>query len=166
MMKDKRDQVVAWMQSAHAMEQSIAKVLENHADDAKGHPELETRMRTHLDETRRHAEKLERCLDAIGEKPSGGRSMLSNLMGTAQGLSTGMYNDELVKNALADYASEHFEIACYRSLAAGARTAGMPEVAQVAEEILQDEERMANWLEERIPSLTDHFLEVHLKKSA
>ncbi len=55
---------------------------------------------------------------------------------------------------LADYASEHFEIACYRSLIAAAEEAGKPQVAEVCSEILEDEEAMADWIEEQIPEVT------------
>lgn len=160
-----RDQVVTWLRSAHATEKSIEQNLEQHAKAADGHPELQHRLETHLQETRRHMEKVEGCLQSLGEKPSAGKEAMSNLMGNMKAMGEKMFQDELVKNALSDYATEHFEIACYRSLAAGARHAGLPEVARIAEEILRDEEAMAQWLEQNIPTLTNHFLDEQRKSA-
>lgn len=161
-----RDQVVTWLRSAHATEKSVEQNLETHAKGAEGYPELQQRLRTHLEETRQHAAKVEQCLESLGEKTSGGKDMMSNLMGNLKAASEKMYDDELVKNALSDYATEHFEIACYRSLAAGAEHAGLPEIARIAREILRDEEAMAHWLEDKIPAVTNYFLSEAERKSA
>lgn len=148
------EQLTTWLNSAHAMEQSLAQVLENHAKDAKDHPEMRSRLEEHVIETRGHAERLEECLRLLGEKPSTVKTAMGNLMGMLQGASTGMFRDELVKNVLADYASEHFEIACYRSLISAAEAADQPDIAEICAEILEEEEAMAAWLEEHIDEVT------------
>jgi ferritin-like metal-binding protein YciE len=149
-----KEQLTAWLNSAYAMEQNLAKVLENHAKDAKDQPEIRERDEQHIAETRGHAERVKECLAILGEKPSMMKSALGNIMGIVQGASTGMFRDEIVKNFLADYASEHFEIACYRSLIAAAEELEQPEIARICREILTDEEAMAQWLEERLPEVT------------
>lgn len=141
------------------MELSLAKVLENHANDAKDFPDMQSRIQQHVEETRRHAEVIVECLSLLGEKPSMAKSMMGDVMGRVQGMSTGMFNDELVKNALADYASEHFEIACYRSLIAAAEAVGQQQIAELCEQNLRDEEQMALWLEEQIPEVTRLILQ-------
>ena len=83
---------------------------------------------------------------------------MGTVAGFFQGRSTGAAPDELVKNALADYAAEHFEIACYRALITGARAIGATEVAQVCEQILREEEDMARWLENRLPMTVQQYL--------
>lgn len=143
------------------MEHSLEKVLKNHAKDAKDHPEIRQRDEQHIEETRRHAELVKQCLEILGEKPSTMKSAMGNVMGAVQGATTGMFRDEIVKNFLADYASEHFEIACYRSLIAAAEEMGQPEIARICGEILRDEEAMARWLEERIPDVTRMTLQQH-----
>ena len=155
------EQLITWLNSAYAMEQSLAKVLENHAKDAKDHPEIAGRIEEHITETRGHAERIEECLEILGTKPSAVKAAVGNIMGMVQGASTGMFRDELVKNVLADYASEHFEIACYRSLIAAAEAAEQSEIAEVCGEILEEEEAMAAWLEEHIDQVTRHVLMQH-----
>jgi ferritin-like metal-binding protein YciE len=61
-----------------------------------------------------------------------------------------------MKNALADYASEHFEIACYRALIAAAEEADEARLIPLLEETLSEEEAMAEWLAERIPQAARH----------
>ena len=78
---------------------------------------------------------------------------MSAVIGGVESLATAPFRDELVKNALMDYASEHFEIACYRALITAAREANRPEIAKTCEEILAEEEAMAGWLYTQIPSV-------------
>lgn len=152
------DQLTAWLNSAYSMEQSLAKVLDNHANDAKDHLELQQRLEEHREETRGHAERVRECLRILGQEPSTMKSAMGSVMGAVQGASTGMFRDELVKNFLADYSAEHFEIACYRSLIAAAEEAAQPEIAEICGEILDDEEAMAEWIEEQIPEVTRRVL--------
>jgi len=70
-----------------------------------------------------------------------------------------MYHDEIVKNFLSDYAAEQFEIACYRSLVAAAEELGQPEIARTCEDILAEEQAMAQWLAEHIPEVTRMMLQ-------
>jgi ferritin-like metal-binding protein YciE len=148
------EQLTTWLKSAYSMEQSLAKVLENHTKDAKDYPELYGRMQRHLEETRQHADRVEECLGLLDEKPSTMKSAMGNIMGMVQGASTGAFRDELIKNVLADYGAEHFEIACYRSLIAAADEVGRTDIANICGDILKDEEEMAAWLEEQIPEVT------------
>lgn len=50
---------------------------------------------------------------------------------------------------------EHFEIACYRGLIAGAQTMGQTEVVQLLTQNLQQEENTAQTLEANLPSLLE-----------
>jgi ferritin-like metal-binding protein YciE len=152
------EQFAAWLNSAHAMEVNLAKVLENHASDAKHQPEIQQRITQHLEETRRHAKRVEECLNLLGEKVSTTKSIIGNITGMVQGMSTGVFRDELIKNFLSDYAAEHFEIASYRSLVAAAQELGQPAIAVICEEILMEEEAMAEWIEQRIPEVTRMML--------
>lgn len=150
-----RQQLIAWLNDAHAMELSLAKVLENHAKDADRLPDIRTRDEEHLAETREHARKLERCLEHLGaEKPSAMKNAIGTVMGKMQGAMSGPFGDEIMKNALSDYAAEHMEIACYRSLIIAAEEIGEVQVARICNEILADEESMAQWLEQKLPEIT------------
>jgi ferritin-like metal-binding protein YciE len=147
-----RDLLVAWLRDAHAMEKGLIPVLENHAKDAKRHPLVRERVERHAEETRRHADLIEGCLERLGEKPSTMKSAIGGIMGSIQSISTGAAKDEEVKNALADYATEHFEIACYRALVEGARALRDEDTARTCEQILEQELDMARFLEQNLPT--------------
>jgi ferritin-like metal-binding protein YciE len=157
-----KDQITAWLKDAHAMEQSLANVLQQHIKDARDFPDIRERLEQHLDETRRHGERVRSALESLGDSPSTLKSAAGASMGFMQGMATGMFRDELVKNAIGDYAMEHFEMACYSALAAAADEAGLPDIAQTCREIFGEEAEMADWLEEQIPEVTT----VHLQQTA
>lgn len=72
-------------------------------------------------------------------------------------MSTATAEDKMIKNSLADYATEHFEIASYRALIAAADAVGEEETARVCEEILKEEE-MAKWVNNEIPRLVKAYI--------
>lgn len=146
-------QLIAWLNDAYAMERSLTNVLENHAKDAGAFAEIQQRQQQHLTETQGHAQQLERCLSILGETPSTVKGMMGSAMGTVEGMATGMFRDEIMKNVLMDYAAEHFEIACYRSLIIAANELGQAEIARICEGILKEEEAMAEWLSQHLPEI-------------
>lgn len=155
---ESHEQIISWLRDAHAMERSIAAVLERHIADAKDAPEFREQLERHLVETREHARKVEECLASLNATVSAAKDIAANLLGAMQGMATSAFRDELVKNALAEYAMEHFEIACYSSLIAAAEEAGLVDVAHTCSDLLREETRMALWLEDEIPKLTRRYL--------
>lgn len=154
-----RELFVAWLNDAYAMEQQFIPVLENHAKDFGANPAAQQRIQQHIAETRRHAERLEECVRGLGTTTSTVKSTLATLLGSAQAVSTGMFRDELVKDALSDYAAEQFEIACYRALIAAAQEEGRPEIARACEENLREDEAMARWLEQQLPGIVHEAMQ-------
>jgi ferritin-like metal-binding protein YciE len=150
--------LVQWLNDAHAMEHNLIQVLEHRVQDARIDLDLQTRIQQHLEQTRRHAELVQGCVERLGGKTSSLKAGVADIMGAIQGRSTEPAKDKMVKNALADYASEQFEIASYHSLIAAATELGDLETANVCQQILQDEEDMAQWLLERIPQITHTYL--------
>ncbi|MBA3450110.1 MAG: ferritin-like domain-containing protein [Chloroflexia bacterium] len=154
----RNDLIVAWLNDAHAMELGIAQVLENHAASAADHPEMQARLEQHLEQTRRHADLVKSCVERLGGDTSAVKTGMASVMGTIQGMSTKIAKDELIKNTLHDYGTEHFEMACYTSLLAAAEDLGDMETAQVCRQILRDEQAMADFLFQQIPTATLEML--------
>lgn len=152
-----RDVLVSWLNDAYAMESALVPILENHARDAKEHPALQARIEEHVGETRRQAEMVKGCIERLGSSPSTAKKALGSLFGMVQAPATGMAADELVKNAIMDFASENFEIASYEALLTAARQCDEPEVAAVCEQILVEERQMAQWLQENLPGLVQGY---------
>jgi ferritin-like metal-binding protein YciE len=147
-----QNQLIAWLDDAYAMETGLIPILQTHAGAFESKlPEAAARVREHISETRRHADRLEQCLRTLGSAPSTAKSTVSAMMGTIEGMSTSIFRDELVKNALADYGAEQFEVACYTALVTAAMKLGYPDVAHLCEQNLKEHEPMATWLKQQLP---------------
>ncbi|GAA4718074.1 Ferritin-like metal-binding protein YciE [Promicromonospora umidemergens] len=146
-----REKVIDWLNDAHAMELALEEVLVRHAKDAEGDPEVQTRIEQHAEETRRQAQTVRGCIESLGGEVSGSKDTVAKMFGTMQGMANRPMHDTMVKNALADYAAEHFEIACYRALIDACDQIGAEDVAIRLTDILREEEAMARFLEQKLP---------------
>jgi ferritin-like metal-binding protein YciE len=164
--RDPRETLIGWLNDAYSMEKGQVQVLENHVKDAENQPEIHRKLAEHLEKTRMHADFVKDCVERLGSSTSTMKTAMGNVAGFFQGRSTGASPDELVKNALADYASEHLEIASYRALIVAARALGEQHVVQVCEGILRDEEEMARWLEQNLPMVVQEYLGTHATAGA
>ncbi|WP_199431420.1 YciE/YciF ferroxidase family protein [Qaidamihabitans albus] len=147
-----RDQVITWLNDAYAMEQALEETLERHAKDAQGeNEEVHERIQRHIQETRDQAATVRECIESLGGQVSGSKSAFASMFGAMQGNLNKPAGDTMVKNAVADYAAEHFEIATYRALIDAARQIGEEEVSGKLTGILRQEEEMARFLEQQLP---------------
>jgi ferritin-like metal-binding protein YciE len=138
-----KELLVSWLQDAYAMEAALPSVLRAHAAHAKGiMPEVVERLREHAEETELHAERMRQALARVGAQPSIIRSALSAMIGPLQGITTGLFSDALVKDALVDLATEQFEVGCYDALIAAAHQRGEVEGRPCVEGI---ERRTTRW---------------------
>ncbi len=150
-----RDLLVSWLKDAHAMERALIPVLERHAEQAEDRPELRARLERHIGETKHHVDLVERCLERYGEDPSTTKDLMGRAAGTLQGFATAPFGDRLVKNSIADYATEHFEIASYEGIRAAAERLNDQATVQDCDTILEDERDMARFLSETLPHAVD-----------
>lgn len=111
-------------------------------------------MRQHLDETRAQQAKLQDCLSRLRSEPSAFKESVMRFGANMQGIMHAMSSDEVMKHALASYAFEQFESACYRAPSVAAKDAGEHEVARVSDDILRQEQAMADWLWQHLPQVT------------
>ena len=155
---DAKKRVISWLNDAHSMESSLIQVLEHRIKDAEDVPAVKQMDEQHLEETKRHAELVKGCLERLGEKPSTVKTMIGTIMGAVQAPMTGMYRDEIVKNCLTDYAAENFEVASYRALITAATEIGDTETAQVCEQIMAEDQAMADRILAGLPMVvTEHM---------
>jgi ferritin-like metal-binding protein YciE len=153
-----RENLTAWLRDAYAMENQAIEILEKQVSRLEHYPELRAKVRSHLEESHRQAERVERCLHQLGTDTSGLKTALGKMVGTAQQLSGLFASDEVLKSGIADYAFEHYEIASYKTLIAAAGEAGEHQVARILEENLREEEAMAAWLAQHLPEVTRQYL--------
>jgi ferritin-like metal-binding protein YciE len=147
-------QLIAWLDDAHAMESGLIPILQTHAAHFGDRmPQAARRLQQHVVETQQHAQRLQECLRMLNASPSGVKSTLSSLIGSVEGASTAMFDDQLVKDALADYASEQFEVGCYTALVSAATELGHADVARLCEQNLRDDQTMATWVLQQLPAV-------------
>ena len=123
-------------------------------------------LETHLDETRRHAERIERRLGELGQGNNPfqvGLGLVQTAIGQALALTKTPVDlirgsggeEKVLKNAKDSCAAEAQEIATYTALARLARNAGDRQTERLANSVLRDEQQMLDRLLKEIPRLTD-----------
>ncbi len=153
-----KDLLINWLNDAHGMENALIQVLEHQIKDARDYPQVRSKLEQHLEQTRRHAQMVKDCVEALGGKTSTVKTGMASLFGSMQALSTGPAKDEMVKNALSDYAAENFEVASYTALIRAAQDLGETRTAQVCEQIRQEDEAMAQWIGQNLPALVQQVM--------
>jgi ferritin-like metal-binding protein YciE len=153
-------QLVKHIDEALAMEQMVLRMLDSMISTTDD-PELKELLREHKLETERHADRMERRLNAHGATPS----IVRETVGIAQALMKSVLDatrtEKAGRNARDGYATEHLEIASYELLSRIAERAGDEETANAARENLADELAMAK----RIEANWDRFAELSLQEA-
>lgn len=153
-----KDILIRWLNNAYAMEESIIETLERQVDKLDEMPEVKAKVQEYIEITKNQADKVKKCIERLGGNVSQIKSAGANIMGTMQGMSTAIADDKMVKDALAIFATEHFEIASYLSLITAAEEFGDEETAKICESILHEEEEMAEWVKKQLPLITKKYL--------
>jgi ferritin-like metal-binding protein YciE len=163
--KQQEQKMVQYLNEAHGAELALVRQLQAQiAMTPKG--QYRDGLETHLQETRRHAERLEGRLGELGQGNNplqAGLGALESLVGQALALTKTPLDlvrgtggeEKVLKNAKDSCAAETLEIATYTALARLARTAGDAKTERLAESVLRDEQRMLDRLLKEIPRLTD-----------
>jgi ferritin-like metal-binding protein YciE/nucleoside-diphosphate-sugar epimerase len=132
----------AYLRDVHALEGQAEALLEAGAERVDDE-HLEAAFRDHLDETKRHRERIAALLEERGAAPS----LVKDAMLKAGGLNLsaffGAQPDSTTKLAGFAFAFEHLEVAAYELLQRVAARAGDEGVVATAEEILVEERRAA-----------------------
>ncbi len=160
-----QQKIIQYLSEAHATELALVRTLQAHiAITPAGR--YRRGLERHLDETREHAERVERRLGDLGV----GRSPVQLGVGVVQGVlgqvlaltkgpldlvRGGSPEEKLLKNAKDECATEALEIATYEALEALGRRLGDDETAELAADIRADEEKMLERLRKEIPKLVD-----------
>jgi ferritin-like metal-binding protein YciE len=168
-----QQKVVQYLNEAHASEQALIRVLQSQiAMTPRG--AYRSALETHLRETRDHAERVARRLQALGQ----GSNPLMAVVGAVesvvgQALALGKTpldllrgsggEEKVLKNAKDASATEALEIATYTALERLAQSVGDDETAKLAASILADEEKMLQRILREIPKLTDAVVAADIK---
>ena len=158
MARSKKDDLIAWLRDAHAMEAATTDNLERLITRADKYPQLKTQMQGHLEVSRRQKDELEEQLKALGSDTSTLKDMAMRLAGRLEPLLSGVTADDMPKHCIAAHSWEQFEIAAYRSMLGAAEELGMSDLQQMCERFIREEQEMANVFFEHLPVITRQYL--------
>lgn len=136
-----RDLLIDELQDLHDAENRLIKALPKMAK-AASHEELKDGFQEHLEQTRGHVDRLERCFKLLGEKA---RSKTCHAMkGLVEEGSEAIKEDapDAIRDAMLIGAAqriEHYEMAGYGTARAFAETLGETKVANLLQETLDEE---------------------------
>ena len=165
MTKQQEQKIVQYLNEARGAELSLVRQLQAQiAMTPRG--QYRDGLETHLQETRRHAERLEGRLAQLGQGNNPlqvGLGALESLVGQALALTKTPFDlvrgtggeEKVLKNAKDSCAAEALEIATYTAIARLARIAGDTKTERLADSIRGDEQRMLDRLLKGIPRLTE-----------
>ena len=118
-----REIFVVGLRNAHAMETQARELMERQSERLDDYPEVKAKVIAHRQETNEQLERLEQCLDALGEETSTLKDAAQSVMANVMAMTHAMAGDEILKNTFANNAFENFEIAAYKSGVAQGRGA-------------------------------------------
>ncbi len=154
-----RDHLIHWLRDAYAMETHALEMCQRQVERIKNYPELTERISQHVSETKDQISKLEECFRILDTNSSVFRNALGWTAGNMQAMSGMLASDEIVQGSMSSYVFEHMEISTYKVLIAAAEAANEPRIAELCASILEQEQAMADWLEEHLAATTSKFLE-------
>jgi ferritin-like metal-binding protein YciE len=153
-----RDIFVVGLRNAHAMEIQARELMERQSERMDDYPEVKAKVAAHLQETNQQLKRLEQCLEACDESTSTLKDTAQSVAANAMAMAHSMTGDEILKNTFANNAFEHFEIAAYKSLLALCPAAGMDSARPQLQACLEEEERMAAWIDANVAKVTLEYL--------
>jgi len=161
-----RDVYVVGLRNAHAMEVQARELMERQSERLGDYPDVQAKVKEHLAETNEQLKRLEQCLEACGETSSTLKDTVQSAMANSMAMANAMAGDEILKNTFANSAFEHFEIAAYKSLLTLCGSAGQEKARALLEANLEEEERMAAWIDAHVGKVTQDYLAVEQRKAA
>jgi ferritin-like metal-binding protein YciE len=152
-----RDLLIVGLRNAHAMESQAHELMERQSERTSEYPEVQARLRQHLQETKQQMQRLEDCLRQFGETKSKVKDAMLSAGANLTAMAHSVAGDEILKNTFANSGFEHYEIATYKSLLALCKRAGVDLFAPL-QQSLREEEEMAKWIDSHVEDVTLQYL--------
>ncbi|WP_108460522.1 ferritin-like domain-containing protein [Devosia naphthalenivorans] len=153
-MTDTDDIFVTGLRNAHAMENQALSIMKPQVSRIENYPEVAHRLQQHITETEGQIQRLEQILEGLGESRSMLKDAVLSVGGAMATIGHTVAPDEIIKNSIANFAFENYEIAAYKSLLALANQASNSSATSLLQQNLQEELSMAEWLDQNIETVT------------
>ncbi len=153
-----RHMFIVGLRDAHAVEHQALGIMDRQIEHLAQYAEVEAKLRVHRGETERQIERLESILESLSDSPSAIKDAAMKIAGSVAALSHALSPDEIVKNSLANFAFENFEVATYKALITMAEAGGFDAAVPLLQESLNEELAMVTFLDETMPIVVRKFL--------
>jgi ferritin-like metal-binding protein YciE len=153
------EQLIKHIDEAYAMEQNVLRMLDGMISTTDD-PEILDALEHHKAQTQGHAERMKARLEAHDATPSGVKQVGGIVAALAKMPLDMVRGEKAGRNARDGYATEHMEIASYELLRRIAERAGDQSTASVAQDIIGEEQAMADLIEQN----WDKFAELSLRE--
>lgn len=161
-----RELFVTGLRNAHAVEKQALSIMTPQVSRIEHYPEVADRLRLHIEETNGQIERLDTILADFDTSGSTLKDTALSFSGTMAALAHTPAGDEIVKNSFANYAFEHFEIAAYKSLLVLGEDGGFTTALTGLRQSLGEEQSMAQWIDEALPTVTRRYAALYAKEGA
>jgi len=154
-----RETYLAGLRNQHAVENQAIELLERQVGRLENYPEMEARMRQHIEESQEQARRLEELLAEHDTSHSTVKDTVMSLVGNVAAIGHSMASDEVIKNTFANFAFEHYEIASYSALITMSELAGHSAGRRALEASLREERNMAAWIADHLDATVRRFVQ-------
>ena len=98
---------ITGLKNAHALENQALELMNRQVERIENYADIKARLQQHIQETHEQIARLERVLESLGESRSVLKDNALSLIGNMAA------QDEIIKNSIANFAFENYEIAAY-----------------------------------------------------
>ncbi|MDP9563375.1 UNVERIFIED_ORG: ferritin-like metal-binding protein YciE [Rhizobium nepotum] len=158
MTTDMRDIFVTGLRNAHAMENQALSIMKPQISRIESYPEVKARLELHYRETEGQLARIEEVLQGLSETSSTMKDTALSMTGSLASLGHSIAGDEIIKNSLANFAFENYEIAAYKALLTICDHGGYQAAHAALAKNLEEEVNMARWLEDNLEKVTLGFV--------
>ena len=156
------DIFIVGLRNAHAMENQALSIMRPQTKRIENYPEVAHRLEEHIRETEGQMERLERLLQSFGENTSTLKDTALSVLGSLAAMGHVVADDEIIKNSLANFAFENYEIAAYNSLLSLCELGRFAQAEDTLRQNLEEELAMAEWLDQNLDTVTRRFAELRV----
>ncbi|GGF72592.1 YciE/YciF family protein [Paracoccus acridae] len=152
------DVFIDGLRNAHAMENQALSIMQPQLNRLEHYPQVSALLDRHIRETEVQIQRLDQILESVNESASGLKDTMLSLSGSMAAVTHSMTTDEILKNSLANFAFEHFEIAAYTALMTAAEQANMTQALPLLKQNLDEELAMASDIHDGLPDVVRQYI--------
>ena len=152
------DVFIDGLRNAHAMEKQALSIMQPQLNRLEHYPQVSALLDRHIRETEVQIQRIDQIFEGLNESASGVKDTMLSLSGSMAAMTHSMATDEILKNSLANFAFEHFEIAAYTALITAGQQANVTQALPLLEQNQQEEVAMAGQIHDGLPEVVRQYI--------